>query len=347
MTIVDWAIVVVAVVLVGANVGAAGPHAGLESASAVSVGPSSDGACRVGKFKSVNQAETMPHPVRPFPAVALLGFMDEAGANQYASGLFLTRAKTPAGVKRLWRYHSRAVSALSPLTPADEPAIGAPDPALAAYLSTVQADPMFQAVYGTSTWQFADVEIAPLLAFQPHVEIGRYETNPGVTGLATSEARAMFCLPVSPGEELVVSEDSDPSGRVAAITISSSRPNVWFHGFQRQPGPALVWGFLVTGRPNFAAVAAYRGRYYVKNGYHRLVSLLRMGFTSATVVLEEVPTWGEVGSRPGFFPETLMVGPRPPMLRDFLDISLAHRGRVRPVMTILRVAYTEQQVPML
>ena len=289
----------------------------------------------------------MPHPVRPFPALALLGFMDEAGAVQFASGMFITRARTRAGIVRLWRSHANAVAHLAPWTSADSPALSAADPALVPYLASVEADPLFAATYPAGTWAFAEVEIANLLAFQPHVEIGRYEVTPGAGGLASVEDRARFTLPVALAEPMVVFEERDGAGRSVGASFSSSRPNLMFSGFQGQPQPGL-FAFQVTSRPNFTAVARYQDRLYVHNGYHRLVSLLRMGFTTATVVMRDVVTWGEVApAGQGLFSETLMLtSPRPPMLRDFGDATLAHTGRIRPVMSILRVSYSEQRIPM-
>jgi len=274
--------------------------------------------------------------------------MDEAAAVQFASGMFITRARTPAGIVRLWRGHANAVTHLAPWTIADTPRLSPPDPALAAYLASVEADPLFAATYPAGTWSFAEVEIAKLLAFQPHVEIGRYEVTPGAAGLASPEDRARFTLPVAVAEPMVIFEERDGAGRSVGVSYSSSRPNLLFSGFQGQPPQPGLFAFRVTSRPNFAAVVRYQSRLYVHNGYHRLVSLLRMGFDTATVVVRDVVTWGEVAPPgQGLFSETLMVtSPRPPMLRDFGDAALAHTGRVRPVMSILRVSYSEQRIPM-
>ena len=202
---------------------------------------------------------------------------------------------------------------------------------------------MFASVYSTAKWRFASIEIGKLIAFQPHVEIERYERTPGPKGLSSELQRAEFSLPANPVEPMNQATEQDATGTVTAVNFSSSRRTLLFSGFRQDSGD---WRWAILGRPNHVVVCEYAGRYYLRNGYHRLVALQRMGFVSATVILQSVETWAEVAP-PGFFPDAItLAAPRPPLLRDFDDPGLAYRCRVRPEMTVLRVAYTEQRIPL-
>jgi hypothetical protein len=286
----------------------------------------------------------MPHPIRPFQGLALIGFfLDERTAAAFVSGTLVTRIGGPIGFRQVWRRYRRAVEAAVPWGTVDLPAVTSPDPTLTPYLATVQANPMFISLYSAATWRFVSIEIGKLIAFQPHVEIERYERTPGPVGLGTEQQRAEFCLPADPMEPMNQVIEQDATGTVTAVNFSSSRRTLLFSGFGPDPGG---WRWAILGRPNHVVVCEYAGRYYLRNGYHRLVALQRMGFINATVILQTVGTWAEVAP-PGLFPDAIMLAaPRPPMLRDFNDPAFAYRCRVRPEMNVLRVAYTEQRIPL-
>ena len=165
--------------------------------------------------------------------------------------------------------------------------------------------------------------------------------------LATIAQRAAFCLPVASVEPLSISVEQDPTGKAIAVTFSSARRTLMFSGFGQDP--LGQWQWAILGRPNHVVVCEYGGRYYLRNGYHRLVALLRMGHATATVVVQSVSTWSDVAPPgPGFFPEAAMLAfPRPPMLVDFTDPRLAYNCRMRPAMSVLRVAMSELQIAMM
>ena len=137
----------------------------------------------------------MPHPVRPFQGLALIGFfLDEVTAAAFVSGTLVTRIAGPIGFRHVWRRYRRSVEAAAPWVPGDLPAVTNPDPSLAPYLGVVAANPMFASLYATVRWRFASIEIGKLIAFQPHVEIERYERTRGLL------VRTSTCRILSSGE---------------------------------------------------------------------------------------------------------------------------------------------------
>ncbi len=85
-------------------------------------------------------------------------------------------------------------------------------------------------------------------------------------------------------------------------------------------------------------VVSYRGKFLLKNGYHRAVGLLMKGLSHAPCVIVEVGDFGETAAAGvGFFNETLLMRPRPPLVGDFLDTELTLEVAKRPIRKIIRV----------
>ena len=71
-------------------------------------------------------------------------------------------------------------------------------------------------------------------------------------------------------------------------------------------------------------IAEYKGRYFLKDGYHRAYGLLKRGITRAPVLLQRGRTFNDVhsGSSSSVSHEHLF-GAHPPMLTDFLDPTVS------------------------
>jgi hypothetical protein len=79
-------------------------------------------------------------------------------------------------------------------------------------------------------------------------------------------------------------------------------------------------------RSPYVEVASYRGRWFLRDGYHRSFRLLNRGihFVPAVLVQAETLTqMGAVGSQ--FFAEEILFSRRPPMVEDFLDDEMVLR----------------------
>jgi hypothetical protein len=76
----------------------------------------------------------------------------------------------------------------------------------------------------------------------------------------------------------------------------------------------------------YMEVASYRGRWFLRDGYHRSFRLLKRGVCRVPVVVvyaETLAQMGAVGSQ--FFAEETLLSSRPPMLDDFLDDEMVFR----------------------
>jgi hypothetical protein len=82
----------------------------------------------------------------------------------------------------------------------------------------------------------------------------------------------------------------------------------------------LALPFHAPSRSPYIEVASYRGRWFLRDGYHRSFRLFKQGISlvPAVVVYAETPVqMGAVGSQ--FFAEGILFSRCPPMLKDFLD----------------------------
>lgn len=159
------------------------------------------------------------------------------------------------------------------------------------------------------------VELASLLTFQARIstEGGGSRFLAGYDG--SLESIFTICLPVTSTLDPV---QVATEGHCA--TVSSDNPNLLFGGFQLN-GAALVAGFGF--RPPWLQVVEYRGRLFVRNGYHRAWSLLHAGARYAFAVTMKVGTLVELGAADeGYVGEGDLLSNAPPMLYDFEDPDL-------------------------
>lgn len=74
----------------------------------------------------------------------------------------------------------------------------------------------------------------------------------------------------------------------------------------------------------YMEVASYRGRWFLRDGYHRSFKLLKQGVWRVPCVVvyaETVAQMGAVGSR--FFSQEVLFSDQPPMVTDFLEEEIA------------------------
>jgi hypothetical protein len=94
-------------------------------------------------------------------------------------------------------------------------------------------------------------------------------------------------------------------------------------------------------RSPFIEVASYRGRWFLRDGYHRSFLLLKQGINllpGVVVHTETMAKMGAVGRQ--FFTEDAIFSSHPPMVTDFLDNELVVRY-IRPLQGTAQQALHE------
>jgi hypothetical protein len=99
--------------------------------------------------------------------------------------------------------------------------------------------------------------------------------------------------------------------------------------------------FLHGGSP-FFEVAELRGRWFLRDGYHRAYRLLRAGVHQLPAVVIRARSLEELGAtEPWFFSEKVLFSDRPPMVMDFLDEKLVLRYERTALRRVIRVRIEE------
>jgi hypothetical protein len=106
------------------------------------------------------------------------------------------------------------------------------------------------------------------------------------------------------------------------IVIRSSNPD--FRVKLGAPCPnSLCIPFSIDHGSPFLEVAEYRGRWFLRDGYHRAYALLSAGIVRVAAVVIRARTLDELGAtQPWFFDEKTLFSERPPRLIDFHKASL-------------------------
>jgi hypothetical protein len=179
------------------------------------------------------------------------------------------------------------------------------------YIQTIIADPVFQSSFGMNQYRFKYINPHNVIALQPWVE-QRRDTVP------TDELELLkFSLPNVwdiPAEVNFI----QPSG---PIQILSSDPNLQGLSVEFDN----INGRVMLGAPkhlNLTQVKHFQGKYYLMNGYHRMVDAIRQGITEYPCIVVEAFSPGEIIAPQNFFnfgyANSLQ---RPPLVSDFLTTA--------------------------
>jgi len=134
---------------------------------------------------------------------------------------------------------------------------------------------------------------------------------------------ARITLPIPPAEVAV-----QPEQQKNAWILRFTHPDTRIVGHFSAPinlGAGLSgmgYGFYVAVLPSFVQVVCYRGRYFLKDGYHRSLALLERGITRIPVIFRELSESHELEVE-GRFPDATILGPHPPLLPDYLRDDVA------------------------
>ena len=162
-------------------------------------------------------------------------------------------------------------------------------------------------------WSLGVVDLRHLLSFQRRLSfdpdlrqlpIPAADDWPGLLHFTFAARRPLLCD--------VLLRDAD------TLELCSSDPNL-----QVRLSADLAQPLLTHLGSAFLEVAAFRGRFFLRDGYHRAYRLLRHGITAVPAVVVRAKTLLELGStRPQFFTEHTLFSSHPPHLIDFLEDRL-------------------------
>jgi hypothetical protein len=274
----------------------------------------------------------------------LLGYYDRNGAKKLLEGkgleeslieeLLAKRVKAEDRIKSLPPLDDET-SAVQPIT--DREAISE--------IEKVMEQPECEEIYPAGTWTARLVEISKLIPFQPNLDVA-YAESLGPPDLSSSRMLSAVKLCFSESRSTAFGINVDESQK--SVTITGINPTLQVRGVQfgkqQQDGPFVVT-LLIGAAPNIVQVSQFGGRSYLASGYHRVYRLMKAGFSHVPCIVRQAKSIEETGARgPGFFSESVLTAPRPPLFPDFADKVLGVIVPLRAVSKVIRIRPDEYSV---
>jgi hypothetical protein len=207
---------------------------------------------------------------------------------------------------------------------------GESDPDIAARRCRVVSSGFFDAF----DWNLAMVDLTKLVAFQRRVI---FSTSGHTVDVSGEPLQLAFPESAPPRFDAERSEDGQ------SLTLWTGDPNFSVAVDKAHSPTASSFSLeLKTGSP-FIEVAGYRGRWFLRDGYHRAFMLLRAGVKCIPAVVFSVRSIEGLGAcQPWFFDEAVLFARRPPLVMDFHDRALTVQYE-RPLRRkVIRVSVREE-----
>jgi hypothetical protein len=244
----------------------------------------------------------------------------------------------------------RRVQERSPVTTPAQPLLERP-PEIDRKLLEVAARPDVKAGFAGLNWRPELVDLRAVFSFQKAVSAAHVDSR--VPKTATTDELFEVCLPtVAPAPPQGALTDQNGRG----FTVSAINPNLRHAGSHVavamvSPGeglpavPMQAITLFVNMGSSFLQVASYKGRCFVRDGYHRSAALLRRGIHAAPCIFIEARNFEELSCPPGSLTFEILYGERPPTIADFWDDAVSTDGLQLAVRKVVRVTVEEFIVP--
>jgi hypothetical protein len=185
-------------------------------------------------------------------------------------------------------------------------------------------------------WELNVVDLRQILAFQRRLifrqELLCYSTK-------STDWQQLFALafPEHRQGDYTLSANVPDS----EIVLRSSNPDLQVKFGTPCPNTLCIPMSIDHGSP-FFEVAEYKGRWFLRDGYHRAYALLSVGIFRVPAVVIRARTLDELGAtHPWFFDEKTLFSERPPQLIDFHDDSLVISYERPPQEKVIRISIEE------
>lgn len=244
------------------------------------------------------------------PARALIGWFDPGQVDLFFAGPDIAeyrgkaeRARTVVAGRSV---HAQQTDALTPILPA-----------LESYIVTLRsAAPALFSAGG----EILMADLRKLFAAQPFVFTDHAAERVATLAQTDLDGIASLTLPLPRPVPIAGQYDFVRQ----AFVFTSPDPNLkvltnWSGEIQGLP----VFGFAVGTVTSVMNVGRFRGRVFLRDGYHRALGLLARGITQAPVLVQDFATFEQMGLPQGMLPQDAYLGDQPPRLTDYLDDEVA------------------------
>lgn len=272
----------------------------------------------------------------PKSALSLLGYLEQQKAFEYLQKQCLLDDSSPQVLQQ--HFEDAVLQLGSAIERAGYPEMLGIPALHQHYVNTVRNSPLAKALEGRGTITIQLIEIAPLLAFQVHVELDRAKSlyQPSKTVPDVGEM-LLKCFPLQGNENIPV-ELSQPLS-----------PNSWMVRTPSLNLRPLEGGILVANGEHYLGVKVglanqlvqvlkFQGKAYLINGFHRAFSLGKAGAKYLPCIVQEVQSLNEIANL-GIALERLQ-SDNPPTMGHFLN-DRAYPVQLRNYKKHMTVTYTE------
>jgi hypothetical protein len=201
-----------------------------------------------------------------------------------------------------------------------------------------------QEEYEGLDWTLGVVDLRCLLAFQRRLVFG---PRPQFSPIPQQEDwHELISLAMGSRKDTEHHFVSNPDAAAGLdIRLHSGNPDLQLR-VNRQNGRTGCLPLELYGGSPFFEVGELRGRWFLRDGYHRAYRLLQTGVHRIPAVVIYARTIEELGAtEPWFFGEAQLFSERPPQVTDFLDDTLVLRYERAALGKFIRIRIDESLQP--
>jgi hypothetical protein len=201
-----------------------------------------------------------------------------------------------------------------------------------------------QGEYENLDWTLAVIDIRRLLAFQRRLVFGCALQAPILPDCNDWPRLISLAIGSQRSTEHVVIHDRSEDDQLN-IRLHSSNPDLRLQLHSTTGQGDLLPLSLYGGSPFFEA-AEFRGRWFLRDGYHRAYHLLKAGVYRMPAVVIYTRSIEELGATaPWFFNEEQLFSDRPPQVPDFLDDNMILHYERTALRKVIRIHIEESLEP--
>jgi hypothetical protein len=200
------------------------------------------------------------------------------------------------------------------------------------------------AEYAGLEWALGVVDLRSVLAFQRRLVFGRGRAE--AMGVRQDDWEQFVAVALGGDRSTecrVVRGEDDVDG--VSFALYSNNPDLQLR-LKPEMRESDRFPFEIYGGSPFFEVAEFRGRWFLRDGYHRAYRLLKAGVCCVPAVVIRARTIEELGAtEPWFFGEEQLFSERPPRVTDFLDEGMVLRYERAALRKVIRVRVEESLEP--
>ena len=201
-----------------------------------------------------------------------------------------------------------------------------------------------QEEYRGLDWTLGVVDLRCLLAFQRRLSFHSARNVPPVPQQQDWGDLTAFAFGSARSTQYRLKQYSD-SRQGFPLEMYSYNPDLQLR-LTMNSGCSDSLPLALHGGSPFLEVAGLRGRWFLRDGYHRAYLLLRAGVHTVPAVIVHARTVAELSAtEPWFFHDAQLFSDRPPQVMDFLNEEMTFCYRRTALCKVIRICVEESLEP--